>query len=414
MRVFRALISKEDPVSVAVLLAGRRFGKTSLLRDTAVYKVLTFDPSTLKPGQQRPIVSIIAPTLAQCKELYWDSLVRIFATFPGLVKGVPDKANAIIRFNFGLPDLILKGADGGRIRGQGYWFVGLDEYQLFLPGLWDNDLYPGLADTPGSQALVIGTPIGKQNHFYAFTQKARQEPDWRFYHFTSLDNPKPAVQEFIKKCRGTYPPRSFRQEFLASFEEFEGQIFTELNDQHLIDVPKEFSTTWLGVDPGETNPALSVIGLVGDSYYVVDSWKNPNPGSPVVIDELINQAARLCRLHNIYKTFVPDDRPTLPIAFRRAGERLNIEGLKRSVKLARSKPGVLERIELVNSLFFQNRLYINRSLESIIDEFKSYRRALDKSGNVLPHPAEGQIDHQYESAAYVIAAIETRNNLQAA
>jgi predicted phage terminase large subunit-like protein len=119
----------------------------------------------------------------------------------------------------------LKGADRPEtMRGVSLKFVVLDEYADMRPQVFEQILRPALADLKG-KALFIGTPAGR-NHFYDLYQYGLSEKDDSFesWHFTSFDNPllDPEEIELAKKSMSSF---AFRQEFMASFEAAQSDIF---------------------------------------------------------------------------------------------------------------------------------------------------------------------------------------------
>ena len=123
----------------------------------------------------------------------------------------------------------LKGADRPEtMRGVALKFVVLDEYADIKPTVFEQILRPALADLKG-HAIFIGTPKGR-NHFYdiyKIGQSNRPEAkDWKSWHFTSFDNPLLDKEE-IEVAKNTMSTFAFRQEFMASFEAPQSDIFKE-------------------------------------------------------------------------------------------------------------------------------------------------------------------------------------------
>lgn len=200
--------SKARFVSVA---AGRRFGKTQLAVGRMALKGLT-----AKAG----VGLYMAPTLQQAKELVWqplkDMLLPIGAKF--------HENDATVMLPNGRK-LLIGGADRPDAR-RGlklYDFVA-DEYQDFKPSIFESIVYPALIDLQGG-ALFIGTPKGR-NHFYEQHKAALdgRSEDAEAFSFTTADNPfiPRSEIELAKRKLSSY---HFRQEFMASFEALESDLF---------------------------------------------------------------------------------------------------------------------------------------------------------------------------------------------
>ncbi|WP_339378026.1 hypothetical protein [Calothrix sp. NIES-2100] len=348
------------------------------------------------------------PTLKQCRQIHWQPLLNLLEDQP-FVESI-SRTDFRIKLKNNKPDIVLRGADdhGDSLRGLKLYWCGIDEFQDLSMIAWEEVLTPALADTNASSALLIGTPKGKAHPLYKFHLKAIDDNDWLYYHFISSDNPF-IPRPFLRKAKETLPARVYRQEFEASFEDFEGQILSEFGDHHIVDnLPTTFVSTYLGIDWGDLNPAVCVVGLTQDKkYFIIDEWTNPNPSTPVVFDQLLEKAAYFCDRYNIYRCFADPSRPASILEFQRYGKNKKIPGLARTVA---GFNRVKEGNQTVNNLFFQNRLFINSKLGSFADELRSYHRKT-KDGEIIDEVAPGQEDHRTDSTRYVLATIEQRNNL---
>ena len=394
-----------DRSRVKVVCAGRGFGKSILLLVTALHVCLGYQ------GEINPIspqtALIVMPTLKMARSIHWLPLLNLVEKIP-LVARV-DKSDFRIQFHGDRPDLILRGADygGDKLRGLNLIWAGLDEYQDFHQEVWDKALYPALTRNRDWSALVIGTPKGKQSHFYEFHERAIASSDWRYWHAITADNPFILRRE-IRRAKAQLPPKVYRQEFEASWENFDGQIFDQLQDNHklaAVDVPAKFESVIIGVDWGDINPAVVAIGILDAQYYLLSAWHN-EAGVPTTEDDLKKRVQKLCDRFSAYRCYLPDDRPASVLAFRRWGKLHSSMGMRRSVQVKRGAPGVVERGMILNSLFFQDRLFFTPETHHLFDKFGSYHRAKDGQGNLLPKPALHQDDHEIDATAYAIGQLE--------
>jgi hypothetical protein len=202
-------------------------------------------------------------------------------------------------------------------------------------------------------------------------------------------------------------PKSFRQEFEASFEDFSGQLFSAIKDHHKADaIPARFKTVFLGADWGALNPFLIVVGVTHTGeYYLIDYWQN-NTGLPITEDELKLTAANFERKYKVYRCYLPDDRPDAILAFRRYGKKHSLPGMQRSIQVVRSKPGPMARALIGNTLFHNDRLYFGPLCHDLYADFEGYHRASDKDGNLTAEPAKGQNDHSIDASLHVIGQLE--------
>lgn len=201
------------PARFKVLACGRRWGKTHL----AVIWLLSGD---LHPERQRWYIS---PTYRQSKLVAWPVLkhyARLFA--------LEGATFSEVDLSMTLPNgftLALKGADNAdSLRGVGLERVVPDEYAFMKANVWGEVIRPMLSDYMG-QALFTGTPDGL-NHFYDLYQRGQDSNDinWQSWQFRSIDGGYISPSE-VESARRDLDPRTFRQEFEASFETVGNRVY---------------------------------------------------------------------------------------------------------------------------------------------------------------------------------------------
>lgn len=202
-----------DPSRFQVVAAGRRCGKSRL----AAYKLFV-------KGLQTTIGTVfyVAPTQGQARDIMWDLLLSMGKD---IITATHVNNLEITLING--TKIRLKGADRPEtMRGVSLYYLVLDEYADIKPEVWEQILRPALADLRG-EALFIGTPMGR-NHFYDLYKYAElsNDPDWKAWHFTSVDNETldPREIEAAKRSMSSY---AFRQEFMASFESMGSEVFRD-------------------------------------------------------------------------------------------------------------------------------------------------------------------------------------------
>ncbi|MEH1858040.1 MAG: hypothetical protein V7L21_08565 [Nostoc sp.] len=347
------------------------------------------------------------PTLKQAKAVHWKSLVSLLKDAPFVESINNSEYRIILKGN--KPDIILRGSndDGGNgLRGLKFFFAAVDEFQDVKPIVWEEVLLPALADTEGSTATLVGTPKGKSHPLYKFYQKIKDLPEWAYYHFKTKDNPFFPVQR-LRLAKAQMPPKTYRQEFQASFEDFDGQLFDQINsDKHYIkDIPNNLSY-YIGGDWGDRNPCVVVIGLSSDrsKFYIIDYWLNKT--SETVPEEVfLKEMARLCTKYSVYRCYLPDDRGGSVKSARILGKRENIPGMSRAVEVSRTKLGLIPSIDIMNNLFYQDNLFIKASLTELISQFEDYHRATDGEGELINKPADHQEDHTVDAARYCVGSL---------
>lgn len=359
-----------------------------------------------------PTVVFAMPTLKQCKKIFWKPLVNLLAGQP-FIESI-NRAEHTIKLVGDLPEIVCVGlndGDGDRVRGFRIAALLADEWQDVKPMIWDEVLRPAMADTPGSIALFTGTPKGKVNHLYKFDLKSQEFEDWGSFRFNTSDNPFVPEDE-IARAKQTMEPRSFRQEFEASYEDFPGQIFDHLEDKHLrSDVPTHFKRVVMGVDWGDVNPALCVVGKDNDGvWWVIDTWYS-SAGINVLDTEFLEQAKRLKQRHGVKAAWCGHDRPA---SIQKWKTELGIPC--KSWQDAKPKngkaPGLNERNSRVNSCIYHGKFAIAAHLGEFKDKMASYHRDSDAGGNILDTVAKGQDDHEVDGCTMAIGSEEFRPSRQ--
>jgi phage terminase large subunit-like protein len=202
-----------DKTRFKVIPAGRRTGKSVFACWTLILEAL--DATEGK-------VFYVAPTQGQAREIMWDMLLEMSAP----VRTGQHINNLEVTLVNGRK-IALKGADRPEtMRGIKLKYLVMDEYADMKVEVWEQILRPALADLKGN-ALFIGTPMGR-NHFYELYKYAElgEDPEWAGWHYTSYDNPTLDPKE-INAAKKSMSSFSFRQEFLASFEAMESELFKE-------------------------------------------------------------------------------------------------------------------------------------------------------------------------------------------
>jgi predicted phage terminase large subunit-like protein len=204
-----------DPTRFKVIAAGRRCGKTRY----AAYRLLI---EALQCTKADSHVFYVAETQGQARDVLWSTLLDIGGDL--IAKAHINNLQLTL---INGAKISLKGSDRpDTMRGVSLKFVVLDEYGTMRPQVWEEVLRPALTDQKGS-AVFIGTPQGR-NHFWELYQygEVSGDPEWKSWHLTSYDNPllDPSEIEAAKRSQSSF---AFRQEFMASFEAKESQLFKE-------------------------------------------------------------------------------------------------------------------------------------------------------------------------------------------
>lgn len=375
-----------------VVVAGRRWGKTQ----TAKTSIIT--AASIK----EQIVWYVAPTYRMARSIMWRELLR----------SIP--RNWIVKSNETSMTLFLrngsiiecKGADKpDTLRGVALDHLVIDEAQDIRKETWYEVLRATLASTGGS-AMIIGTPkgynwfhavylLGQREDIYVDKQGRRRTNIWKSWQFTTEMSPYIAPSE-IASARDDLDPRTFRQEFQASFETMSGRVYYGFDRKTHI---KECAFNpklpiWVGQD-FNIDPMSSVImqPQLDGSVWIIDEAILQGSNTEETADEI---QRRYYRYKN-QVTFYPD-----PAGNNRSHARgesdldiLREAGFKK-IRYKRKHPPVADRVNAVNRMLQSAegtiRLFVDPKCRKVIEAleqtvYKEGSRDVDKTKGV-EHPAD--------------------------
>lgn len=187
------------------LRCGRRFGKTSLIEELC------------KPAIEGHPVGIWFPTYPDLSEV-WKEVKARYKPLTIKVSEVLKQIELITggRIDFWSLDSMTAGS------GRKYKRAIIDETanakKFFLEQeecAWTNTIRPTLTDLEGD-AFILSRPKGKNNGFYLLAERHKQFDNWKFFHFTSYDNPFLSRAE-LAEAKSQYDDLNFKQEYLAEY-----------------------------------------------------------------------------------------------------------------------------------------------------------------------------------------------------
>ena len=214
----------QDSHRFKIVVAGRRFGKTTLSLAKIIHDAARNDNKI-----PQAFYWYIAPTFRQAKDIAWKILNDLCEGW-----NIPGEANEseLTRYVNGIP-IKLMGADNmPRLKGVALYGVICDEYASWKNGrILEEAIMPTLQDTNGWM-WAIGTPSG-YNFFYDLYEYAQsgQDKDFKAFHFTSYDNPL-LKQEELEKTKVRTDETIFAQEYMAEFKQVSGAIWKDFTREY--------------------------------------------------------------------------------------------------------------------------------------------------------------------------------------
>lgn len=143
----------------------------------------------------------------------------------------------------GLSEIRGKTADNPTsLLGEGLDFLVMDEASRLKPSIWESHLSQRLIDRKG-WALLISTPRGK-GYFYDLWRRGQPGGDPEFESWNQASSKNPLLDAAaIEEERERLPDRVFQQEYMASFLEGNGSVFSNVRDLATVE--------WQAPDPNE-------------------------------------------------------------------------------------------------------------------------------------------------------------------
>lgn len=367
-----------DTSRFRVVVAGRRWGKTALAKTTMIERAKI-------PGQK---IWYIAPTYRMAKQIMWADLK---ASIPRKwIVRIHETEMSITLRNGSIIE--CKGADDpDTLRGVGLNFVVMDEFQDIRKDTWTTIIRPTLAKDRG-EALFIGTPKA-YNQLYELYMLG-QDPTksaWSSYQFPTITSPF-IPEEEIEDARRDMDPRTFRQEFEASFETMSGRVYYPF-DRHVHTRPViAFNPSlpiWVGVDFNIDPMSAAIMQpQTNGEVWVVDEIYLSNSNTEELCEELERRYWRYMSQITIY----PD--PAGGARQHARGESdLDIfrqKGFKR-IKFRRKHPAIADRVNAVNRMLKDaaggTRLLIAPGCTNVVESleqtlYKAGTRDIDKAASM--------------------------------
>jgi len=372
-----------DPHRHIVSVCGRRFGKSflsmHLMAKTARY-----------PDQ---LVWYIAPTYRMARQIMWKPLKKRLLSLNWVAK-VNETDMSLILHNGS--EICLRSADNpDSLRGVGLNMVIFDEVADMDPAVWYEVIRPTLSSTQG-KSVFLGTPKG-MNFLKDLYDQAAIAPDaWSSYQFTTLEGGNVPPEELVA-ARRDLDERTFRQEYLATFEQYAGLIYYAFGNANIHEVeplqPRE--TLLVGLD-FNLDPLAAVIGVRrGEQLHILDEMAIMGANTYDFCEEL--------------KRKYPDRRieifPDASGQSRRTSSNTTDHAILANngftVRVGRTNPAVLDRIAAVNSRLCnsngQRHITISKSCKNLI---KTLNSQTYKEGTRLP--SKDGLDHHGDAFGYLV------------
>lgn len=370
----------------------RRTGKTTIANTVAFLKWL--EPNTK--------VLIISPNYS-LSNISWNEQVRMIN-----VHGVET-----VKMNS--KDKEIEGSNGSLLKlasvtnansavGRSYDLILFDEAALDNKGeeAFNVCLRPTL-DKDNSKAIFISTPRG-HNYFHEFYMRgfstAVEHEAWASVHSTFLDNPRTSAKD-IAEAKANMSRAEFEQEYMASFNSFEGQIYEGfdfdecIKDLSAYEFNEDTVDTIMGVDPGYRDATAALVAKYDwklDKYFII--W-----------DYL--EAERTTDQHAVAFSKILEDKDVDHVFIDSAAAqfRADLAG-GYDIPSSAAKKSVLDGLAYCQMLIENNKIIVDVRCKHVIDMIRNYR--WDMNPNLVNvKPVHDRFSHCADAFRYMLYTLAT-------
>lgn len=300
-------------------------------------------------------------------------------------------------------DRIIELSNGSTIRmgslstvdscvGRSYDLIIFDEAALGEGGeeAFNVSLRPTL-DKPNSKAIFISTPRGRQNWFSIFYNRGFDDnfPEWCSLHADYLENHRMSEQD-VQEARRSMSKSHFEQEYMANFNNYEGQIY-QFDPQNVVVYEHVEGSEYIGgLDPGYRDAtAFIVVAYVAaeDYFHVVSEYLNSESTT---------------------KGHVEHMRPLLdkwgvdPIFIDSAAAQFAADlAYTYDIATVKAKKHVLEGIAYVQTVIEQGRLKVDPGCTHTLEMLDQYQ--WDTSTSLTKErPIHSRVSHMADALRYCL------------
>lgn len=377
----------KSPKRFKVVICGRRFGKSYLAITWLIHNAMT----------NGGVNYYVAPSYVMAKQIAW----RLLKQLAGEHAAHKNESELFIEFkNGGIVQ--LKGSDNrDSLRGVSLSSCVLDEFCFMTEEVWTEVIRPATSDRQ-APVMFISSPAGwnwaKGIYDYALSG---DDDNWQAWTFTTADggNVKP---EEIESAKRELPERTFKQEYLASFETLSNRVYS--NFDRLKNVTAETASLidtkelHIGLD-FNVNPMSATVGIkVADQLHIVDEIVLPNSNTTELCAEVKSRYPN----HKIYVYPDPSGRSRKTSAAGGTTDFTILELNRFYVVAPSAHPPIADRINEVQAMLCtasgERRLFINPKCKELI---KSLDGMTYKQGTSAPDKSLG-LDHVTDALGYKI------------
>ena len=256
-----------------VVSVGRQMGKSLMGMNLALYWGINNGPCK---------ILWVSPVYSQTNKVHKELVAAIQES--GIIRSNNYGDNTLTLKN-GTEILFRSAERYDNIRGLTCDYGIIDEAAFMKNDAWAEAIRPVFA-VKGKKVLFISTPKGK-NYFYDLFQlgMSGDNPRYKSYTGSSYDTPYIDRDE-IEDARTTLPKAIFEQEYLATFIDDGGEVFSNIKANTFANYPKPQGQIFCGIDLGRADD-YTVATFIDKSGNVVEIYRNNKTEWSTMVREII-------------------------------------------------------------------------------------------------------------------------------
>jgi hypothetical protein len=295
---------------------------------------------------------------------------------------------------FGSSIEFFSGERPDNIRGNTFNYMVIDEFAFTRPELWDEVLSATVM-VKGKKVLFISTPKGK-NHFHRVCLQPNYDDRYKYFHFTSYDNPLIDPKELDERRR-SLPEHVFKQEYLAEFLDNAGGLFKDV--RQCIGQGERTPRMYGGLDIGRADDytVLTILNERGEMV-TVQRWRHDD------WSRIIDKVADLIRNYNAITTVEVNNQGDV---FAEMLSKKLPGKIVPFVTTSKSKPQLIEDLALS---FEQRNIRVN-DVGWLLDELDSFTYIYNANTRGVQYSAPvGLHDDGVMSLALAVHSMKTNKH----
>jgi phage FluMu gp28-like protein len=361
-----------------VLNIGRQFGKTMLGINQMLYWAI---------NDKGCNIAWVTPIYKQGKKVF-DEMEKVTAK-----SGIFEYNRSDLTITgIGSKIMFFSGERPDNIRGNTFDYLIIDEYAFTRPELW-SEVLSATVLVKGKKVIFISTPKGK-NHFYKLSLQPNYDERYKYFHYTSYDNPM-IDKEDLEERRRNLPLHIFEQEYLAKFIDDATGLFKNVDKCIYTPSKEPQSSLYGGLDIGRADD-YTVLTLLNKQQEMVfiKRWRH------LEWSTIIKEVAEVIRKYNAQVLVEVNNQGDV---FYEMLENLVYGKVEPFVTSTKTKPIMIEDLAVA----FENKDIKILNEPFLIDELNAFTYIYnDKTRRVQYGAPQGIHDDSVMSLALAVQSVK--------